>query len=204
MRTIAVSTKGLRQNQSFRQSAKRFGWRGYRTLLMDMDPQGHCAVGLQCWKNKLSKDRRCSHRDGSRRTDAASLHTWQTAPVRAGAVEHGFGNSLHMQMNGVKEMENCRHWCCSGRDDYKVSTARRHRSADVQCPGKWAAIIVPGRNGPFFAVWAQAASGNTQQPLPQQQKLMMVLASIHIRTKMASPLAELKADLPGADAPKPY
>jgi len=110
MRTIAViNQKGGcgKTTVSINLSAALAG-RGYRTLLMDMDPQGHCAVGLAVPEEQIEQ----SIYDvliGMGRGEPMRLKEilWQICDRFELAPSSIDLATFEQQMNGVKERENC-------------------------------------------------------------------------------------------------
>ncbi|HOK96666.1 MAG TPA: AAA family ATPase [Anaerohalosphaeraceae bacterium] len=203
MRTIAViNQKGGcgKTTVSINLSAALAG-RGYRTLLMDMDPQGHCAVGLAVPEEQIEQ----SIYDvliGMGRGEPMRLKEilWQICDRFELAPSSIDLATFEQQMNGVKERENClRKVLDAVREEYDYVVIDCPPSVGLLTFNALRAatdVIVPVEMG-YFSLHGLSRQLETLNILCQQceQKInVMVLASMYdIRTKMGREiLAELK------------
>ncbi len=203
MRTIAVINQkgGCGKTTVSINLAAAMAGRGYRTLLMDMDPQSHCAVGLAVPEEQIEQ----SIYDvliGMGRGEPMRLKEilWQIGE-RFELAPSGIDlAAFEQQMTGTKDRENClRKVLDTIRDEYDYVV--------IDCPPSVGLltfnalrsatdVVVPVEMG-YFSLHGLSRQLETLKVLCEQCEQtinVMVLASMYdIRTKMGREiLAELK------------
>ncbi len=165
---------------------------GHRTLLVDMDPQGHCAVGLAVPEEQIEQSIYDILITQSRGDDLRmSEILWQIADGFELAPASIDLAAFEQQMSGVNEKENCLKKVLEKCD-------RDYEYVVIDCPPAVGLltfnairaatdIIVPVETG-YFSLHGLSKQLDTLNVLSKQssQKLnVMVLASMYdIRTKM--------------------
>lgn len=208
MRTIAVINQkgGCGKTTVSINLASALAAEGKKTLLIDMDPQGHCAVGLAVPEEQIEQ----SVYDcliGTRRGEPVKLaevlweigDNFQLAPASIDLA------ALEQQLNGVSERENCLR-------DVLAGVAKEYDYAVLDCPPAVGLltfnalraatdVIVPVETG-YFSLHGLSKQLDTLSILCKQcsQHInVMILASMYdIRTKMGREiLAELRKNFAG-------
>ncbi|MCE5187277.1 MAG: AAA family ATPase [Planctomycetaceae bacterium] len=203
MRTIAIINQkgGCGKTTVSINLSAALAAKGYRTLLVDMDPQSHCAVGLAVPEEQIEQ----SIYDvliGMGRGEPIRINEilWQISERFELAPSSIDLAAFEQQMSGVKDRENCLRKVLDGiRDEYDyvvldcppsvgLLTFNSLRSASD--------VVVPVEMG-YFSLHGLSKQLQTLKVLCEQceQKInVMVLASMYdIRTKMGREiLAELK------------
>ncbi|PKL47081.1 MAG: hypothetical protein CVV39_06310 [Planctomycetes bacterium HGW-Planctomycetes-1] len=208
MRTIAVINQkgGCGKTTVSINLASAIADEGKRTLLIDMDPQGHCAVGLAVPDEQIEQ----SIYDvllGSRRGEPTKLaeilweisDNFELAPASIDLA------AFEQQTNGTTDRENC-------LKDVLATVERNYDYVIIDCPPAVGLltfnalrastdVIVPVETG-YFSLHGLSRQLDTLSILCKQcsQHInVMVLASMYdIRTKMGREiLAELRKNFAG-------
>ncbi|HBG27104.1 MAG: hypothetical protein A2Y10_00215 [Planctomycetes bacterium GWF2_41_51] len=208
MRTIAVINQkgGCGKTTVSINLASALAAEGKKTLLIDMDPQGHCAVGLAVPEEQIEQ----SIYDcliGTRRGEPVKLaevlweigDNFQLAPASIDLA------ALEQQLNGIAERENCLH-------DVLAGVSKDYDYAVLDCPPAVGLltfnalraatdVIVPVETG-YFSLHGLSKQLDTLSILCKQcsQHInVMILASMYdIRTKMGREiLSELRKNFAG-------
>jgi chromosome partitioning protein len=208
MRTIAIVNQkgGCGKTTVSINLASALAGRGHRTLLVDMDPQSHCAVGLAVPEEQIEQsiyDILISHGRGEPLRLSEVL--WQISDGFELAPASIDLAAFEQQMSGIAERENClRSVLEQVRQDYDY--------AIVDCPPSVGLltfnairaatdIIVPVEMG-YFSLHGLSKQLDTLSVLSKQcsQEIdVMVLASMYdIRTKLGREiLGELRKHFSG-------
>ncbi len=203
MRTVAIINQkgGCGKTTVAINLASALASKGYRTLLVDMDPQSHCAVGLAVPEEQIEQ----SIYDvliGTGRGEPMRINEilWQICERFELAPSSIDLAAFEQQMAGVTERENClRKVLDSIRGEYDYVLIDCPPSVGLLTFNALRAasdVIVPVEMG-YFSLHGLSRQLETLTVLSrqcQQQFNLMVLASMYdIRTKMAREiLAELK------------
>lgn len=208
MRTIAIINQkgGCGKTTVSINLASALAAEGKRTLLIDMDPQGHCAVGLAVPEEQIEQ----SIFDcliGSRRGEPVKLteilweidDNFELAPASIDLAV------FEQQVNGMVDRENC-------LKDVLATVAKNYDYVIVDCPPAVGLltfnalraatdVIVPVETG-YFSLHGLSKQLDTLSILCKQCSQhvnVMVLASMYdIRTKMGREiLSELRKNFSG-------
>jgi len=208
MRTIAVINQkgGCGKTTVSINLASALAAEGRKTLLVDMDPQGHCAVGLAVPEEQIE----LSIYDcliGARKGEPVKLSEilWEIGDNFFLAPSSIDMAALEQQLNGVNDRENC-------LKDVLGTVAKDFDYAVLDCPPAVGLltfnalraasdVIVPVETG-YFSLHGLSKQLDTLSILCKQcsQHInVMVLASMYdIRTKMGREiLAELRKNFAG-------
>jgi len=203
MRTIAIINQkgGCGKTTVSINLAAALAAKGYRTLLIDMDPQSHCAVGLAVPEEQIE----LSIYDvliGMGRAEPMRISEilWQISERFELAPSSIDLAAFEQQMTGIVDRENClRKVLDAIRDDYDYVVLDCPPSVGLLTFNALRAatdVVVPVEMG-YFSLHGLSKQLQTLNVLCEQceQKInIMVLASMYdIRTKMGREiLAELK------------
>lgn len=203
MRTIAIINQkgGCGKTTVSINLAAALASKGYRTLLADMDPQSHCAVGLAVPEEQIEH----SIYDvliGTGRGEPMRINEilWQICERFELAPSSIDLAAFEQQMTGITDRENCLQKVLDGiREDYDYVIIDCPPSVSLLTFNSLRAasdVIVPVEMG-YFSLHGLSKQLETLSILCKQceQKInVMVLASMYdIRTKMGREiLAELK------------
>ncbi len=203
MRTIAIINQkgGCGKTTVSINLSSALAAKGYRTLLVDMDPQGHCAVGLAVPEEQIEQ----SIYDvliGTGRGEPMRINEilWQICERFELAPSSIDLAAFEQQMTGIVDRENClRKILDSIQDDYDYVVIDCPPSVSLLTFNALRAatdVIVPVEMG-YFSLHGLSKQLETLSILCNQcdqQINVMVLASMYdIRTKMGREiLAELK------------
>lgn len=203
MRTIAVINQkgGCGKTTISINLSAALASKGHRTLLMDIDPQGHCAVGLAVPEEQIEQ----SIYDvmiGAGRGEPMRLQEilWQISDRFELAPANIDLATFEQQMSGVTDRENCLSKVLDQiRDDYDYVVIDCPPSVGLLTFNALCAatdVIVPVEMGYFslHGLSRQLETLNVMCERSEQTINVMVLASMYdIRTKMGREiLAELK------------
>jgi chromosome partitioning protein len=203
MRTVAIINQkgGCGKTTVSINLASAMAAKGYRTLLVDMDPQSHCAVGLAVPEEQIEH----SIYDiliGMGRNEPMRINEilWQICDRFELAPSSIDLAAFEQQMTGIVDRENClRKVLDSVREEYDYVILDCPPSVGLLTFNALRAatdVVVPVEMG-YFSLHGLSKQLDTLNILCRQceQKInVMVLASMYdIRTKMAREiLAELK------------
>lgn len=203
MRTIAIINQkgGCGKTTVSINLSAALAAKGYRTLLIDMDPQSHCAVGLAVPEEQIEQ----SVYDvliGMGRGEPMRINEilWQISERFELAPSSIDLAAFEQQMTGIIDRENCLRKVLDGiRDEYDYVILDCPPSVGLLTFNSLRAatdVVVPVEMG-YFSLHGLSKQLQTLNVLSEQceQKInIMVLASMYdIRTKMGREiLAELK------------
>ena len=201
MRTIAIINQkgGCGKTTVSINLASSLAARGHKTLLVDMDPQSHCAVGLAVPEEQIEQsvyDVLISHaRNDPIRLSEVLWQISETFELAPASIDQA---AFDQQMNGTADRETCLKKVLE-----KVN--REYEYVIVDCPPSVGLltfnairaatdIIVPVEMG-YFSLHGLSKQLETLNVLCKQcsqQVNVMVLASMYdIRTKMGRKLMKL-------------
>ena len=203
MRTIAVVNQkgGCGKTTISINLSSALAARGHRTLLMDIDPQGHCAVGLAVPEEQIEQNI-YDTLIGMGRGEPVRLKEilWQISERLELAPSNIDLAAFEQQMSGVADRENClRKVLDEIQDEYDYVVVDCPPSVGLLTFNALRAasdVVVPVEMG-YFSLHGLSRQLDTLNVLCRQcdqQINVMVLASMYdIRTKMGREiLAELK------------